>query len=71
MRNAIHAFNRQGLDALQAGSSRPREVHAPPSTRAWPRRLYARCSTRIPGSTAKRAVCGPYAWPPRSASKRG
>jgi hypothetical protein len=28
VRNAIHAFNRQGLDALQAGSSRPREVHA-------------------------------------------
>jgi hypothetical protein len=28
VRNAIHAFNRQGLGALQAGSSRPREVHA-------------------------------------------
>jgi transposase len=28
VRNAIHAFNRQGLDALRAGSSRPREVHA-------------------------------------------
>jgi transposase len=28
VRNAIHAFNERGLDALQAGSSRPREVHA-------------------------------------------
>jgi transposase len=28
VRNAIHAFNRRGLGALQAGSSRPREVHA-------------------------------------------
>jgi transposase len=28
VRNAIHAFNRQGLGALQAGSSRPKEVHA-------------------------------------------
>src|SRR5215211_6624992 len=26
--NAIHAFNERGLGALQAGSSRPREVHA-------------------------------------------
>jgi transposase len=28
VRNAIHAFNERGLDALEAGSSRPREVHA-------------------------------------------
>lgn len=28
VRNAIHDFNRRGLGALQAGSSRPREVHA-------------------------------------------
>jgi hypothetical protein len=28
VRNAIHSFNERGLDALQAGSSRPREVHA-------------------------------------------
>ena len=28
VRNAILAFDRQGLDALQAGSSRPREAHA-------------------------------------------
>jgi transposase len=28
VRNAIHAFNERGLGALQAGSSRPREVHA-------------------------------------------
>jgi transposase len=28
VRNAIHDFNERGLDALQAGSSRPREVHA-------------------------------------------
>ena len=28
VRNAIHAFNARGLDALEAGSSRPREVHA-------------------------------------------
>ena len=27
-RNAIHEFNERGLDALKAGSSRPREVHA-------------------------------------------
>jgi transposase len=27
VRNAIHAFNERGLDALEAGSSRPREVH--------------------------------------------
>src|SRR5918997_4546205 len=27
VRNAIHDFNRRGLDALQAGSSRPNEVH--------------------------------------------
>lgn len=27
-RNAIHAFNERGLDALTPGSSRPREVHA-------------------------------------------
>jgi transposase len=27
-RNAIHAFNERGLGVLQAGSSRPREVHA-------------------------------------------
>jgi transposase len=26
--NAIHSFNERGLDALEAGSSRPREVHA-------------------------------------------
>ena len=28
VRNAIHAFNERGLGVLQAGSSRPREVHA-------------------------------------------
>ena len=28
VRNAIHAFNERGLGALQAGSSRPEEVHA-------------------------------------------
>lgn len=28
VRNAIHAFNERGLGALQAGSSRPAEVHA-------------------------------------------
>ena len=28
VRNAIHDFNRRGLGALQAGSSRPKEVHA-------------------------------------------
>lgn len=28
VRNAIHAFNERGLDALKAGSSRPAEVHA-------------------------------------------
>ncbi len=28
VRNAIHAFKDRGLGALQAGSSRPREVHA-------------------------------------------
>jgi transposase len=28
VRNAIHDFNERGLGALQAGSSRPREVHA-------------------------------------------
>ena len=28
VRNAIHAFNERGLDALTPGSSRPREVHA-------------------------------------------
>ena len=28
VRNAIHAFNERGVDALQAGSSRPKEVHA-------------------------------------------
>lgn len=28
VRNAIHDFNERGLDALKAGSSRPREVHA-------------------------------------------
>ena len=28
VRNAIHAFNERGFGALQAGSSRPREVHA-------------------------------------------
>ena len=28
VRDVIHAFNGRGLDALQAGSSRPAEVHA-------------------------------------------
>ena len=28
VRNAIHAFNERGLDALIAGSSRPKRVHA-------------------------------------------
>jgi transposase len=28
VRNAIHDFNERGLGALQAGSSRPKEVHA-------------------------------------------
>ena len=28
MRNAIRAFNERGLDALVAGSSRPKHVHA-------------------------------------------
>ena len=28
VRSAIHDFNERGLDALKAGSSRPREVHA-------------------------------------------
>jgi len=28
VRDAIHAFNERGLNALEAGSSRPREVHA-------------------------------------------
>lgn len=28
VRNAIHAFNERGLDALVAGSSRPKRIHA-------------------------------------------
>jgi transposase len=28
VREAIHAFNERGLDALEAGSSRPKHIHA-------------------------------------------
>ena len=73
VRNAIHAFDERGLGALQAGSSRPREVHAAFDERgseALRQMLHARCSTTTPGTTANKAACGPYGWPPRSASRK-
>ena len=51
VRNAIHAFDERGSEALR-------------------QMLHARCSTTTPGSTANKAACGPYGWPPRSASRK-
>src|SRR5215207_8413947 len=53
VRNAIHDFNEKGLDALIAGSSRPRRLHyTPPSMRTGPRH-YARFSTKTRETSAR------------------
>src|SRR5215208_7707841 len=59
----------RGASAPSKRAPRIPEKSTPPSTRGGGR-LYARCSTTTPGSTANKAACGPYGWPPRSASRR-
>jgi transposase len=68
VRNAIHAFNARGLDALKAGSSRPREVHAAFDESGV--ETLRRCSTKTRGSSAKRTLSGRFRWPPKLASKK-
>src|SRR5215210_1940058 len=64
VRNAIHDFNERGLGALQAGSSRPKEVHAAFATQARPS-PYGRCSTTSRATSAKKAPSGRLRWLPK------
>src|SRR5215204_3678483 len=58
VRNAIHAFNREGLPgALRQGSKRPHTVHTGPSIPSRPR-LCGSCFTKTPGSSGNRRACG-------------
>src|SRR5215208_1425532 len=58
VRDAIHDFNRRGLDALVAGSSRPKHTH-----RAFDdeqsEKPFLNCSTRTLGSSVRRIPSGP------------
>src|SRR5215217_5050620 len=60
----------RGASAPSKRAPRVPEKATPPSTRGG-RRLYARCSTTTPGSTANKAACGPYGWPPRGQLRGG
>jgi hypothetical protein len=57
LRNAIHDFNEKGLDALMAGSSRPRDTYTPPSMRTGPR-PYGRSSTKTRETSARKIPSG-------------
>ena len=75
-RNAIHAFNQRGMDALTPGSSRPKHVHAAfdgEGAEALIEGAFAPLpeGVRIRGSSDTRRACGLWRWPRRSLSRKG
>jgi transposase len=64
VRNAIHDFNERGLGALQAGSSRPKEVHAAFDEQSA-LSLRELCCTALRGNLAHRAAFGRLRTPQR------
>src|SRR5215210_3978410 len=70
VRNAIHAFDEGGLEgALSKGSSRPGTIHAAFDAERAER--LRELLHRSPATSASPPACGPWSWPPRSASRRG
>jgi DNA-binding CsgD family transcriptional regulator len=62
VRNVIHKFNQEGLsEALRRGSNRPHRIHRSFDEKEK-RRLWARCFTAAPGSSAGTAACGRWRW---------
>ena len=57
VRNAIHGFNEKGLDALIAGSSRPRGLHTAFDADTGPRH-YGRSSTKTRETSPKKTPSG-------------
>ena len=69
-RNAIHAFNQRGMDALTPGSSRPKHVHAAfDGEGAEALRGLLHRSPREFGY--QRRACGLWRWPRKSLSRKG
>ena len=70
VRNAIRAFNERGLDALLAGSSRPKRVHAAFDEKSAEslREMLHRSAREFSGAPR---VFGLWRWPPMSPSRRG
>ena len=64
VRDAIHDFNKRGLDALKAISSRPTEVSTPPST-SRVGSLCGSCYTALRGNSADRVLFGRSRMPQR------
>jgi len=62
VRNAIHDFNRRGLGALLAASSRPKQTPTPLSERKAPRRPSRNSCIVLLGSLAGRAPGGRLRW---------
>src|SRR5215204_18505 len=60
VRDAIHDFNRRGVDALVAGSSRPSKPT--PLSAKSKRKLSKSSYTTLPGSSPETAPCGPWRW---------
>src|ERR671914_546508 len=69
VRNAIWAFHHAGLVALSQALPVPIPP-APPFLERRPTNC-GPCCTRVPAPSTNRPVCGPWSWPPRSASSRG
>jgi transposase len=64
VRDAIHDFNKRGLDALKAISSRPTEVHAAFDEHSA-RSLCGSCYTALRGNSADRVLFGRSRTPQR------
>ena len=69
VRDAIHDFNRRGMDALVAGSSRPKRTRAAFDEKSA--KPCASCSTALRGSLGETLASGPLRWQRRSLSRRG
>src|SRR5688572_21308255 len=71
VRNVIH--KRSTGEAFKRLLERAPAAHTPrlirPSMNTEPR-LLGRCCTRVPGTSARIAACGPWRWLPRRASRR-
>src|SRR5215208_6381998 len=68
VRDAIHDFNARDVEALMAKSSRPRrtrDAFDEDSAEAL-----RGCYIAVRGSSATKAACGPWRWPPRSPSRK-